>query len=169
MKYLGPLLAGGLTIAVVLVVGIFSFLPAGSLTQVEQPTNSEPARQIVVAPVDTSQLEAAVAEREAVYLAQIDELNRVLQERQNIYQTQIQELSNQITTTPEQLGQLQAQERILPARITQLETTRSERQATYQEQLAQLQNQYNERIAQLQAQLSEAQIRLAEANAQLGR
>jgi hypothetical protein len=34
--------------------------------------------------------------------------------------------------------------------------------------LAQLQNQYNERIAQLQAQLSEAQLRLAEANAQLG-
>ena len=39
MKYLGPLLAGGLTIAVVLVVGIFSFLPA----QINQTTNAEAA------------------------------------------------------------------------------------------------------------------------------
>jgi hypothetical protein len=168
MKHLGPLLAGGLTMAVVLVVGIFSFLPAGSPSPLTS-ADSVPDGQIVVAPVDTSQLEAAMAEREAVYVAQIDELNRALQERQAVYQTQLQDFSSQITTTQDQLGQLQAQERILPAHITQLENTRAERQATYQAQLAQLQNQYNERIAQLQAQLSEAQLRLAEANAQLGR
>lgn len=169
MKHLGPILAGGLTIAVVLVVGIFSFLPPKSSPQVDQATNVGATGQIVVAPVDTTQLETAIAEREAVYLAQIDELNRALQERQALYQTQMQTLNDQIVTTQDQVAQLQAQERILPARITQLENSRAERQATYQAQLTQLQNQYNERIAQLQAQLSEAQLRLAEANAQLGR
>ena len=171
MKHLGPILAGGLTIAVVLVVGIFSFLPAESSPQVDQATNvgPGPTGQIVVASVDTSQLEIAIAEREGVYLGQIDELNRTLQERQALYQTQMQTLNDQITATQDQVAQVQAQERILPARITQLENSRAERQATYQAQLAQLQNQYNERIAQLQAQLNEAQLRLAEANAQLGR
>jgi hypothetical protein len=171
MKHLGPLLAGGLTVAVVLVIGIFSFLPAEPSSQVDQTTivGSGPAGQIVVAPVDTSQLETAIAEREAGYLAQIDELNRALQERQALYQSQIQALNDQITTSQDQVAQLQAQERILLARITQLENSRAERQATYQAQLTQLQNQYNERVTQLQAQLSEAQLRLAEANAQLGR
>lgn len=102
MKYIAPLLAGGLTLLIVLVVGIYSFLPPERPSQavVVQP----PAQQ------DTTQLEAMMTEREKIYQAQIEELNRVLQERQVTYQTQIQELSGQIPQVINQLNELKAQE-----------------------------------------------------------
>lgn len=173
MKHLGPLLAGGLTLAVVMVIAVFSFLPPQVLPQSEQAevaaTDNLASTQIVISPVDTSQLEATMAEREATYQAQIEELGRALQERQAIYQGQIQELTAQIAAAQNQLNDLRAQEQNLPGQITQLEDTRAERQAAYQAQLQEFQNQFNDRIVQLQAQLNEAQARLAEANAQLGR
>jgi len=173
MKRLGPLLAGGLTLAIVMVIGIFSFLPPEVSSQPGQAevaaADNLASNQIVISPVDTSQLEATMAEREATYQAQFEELGRALQERQAIYQGQIQELTAQITAAQNQLNDLKAQEQSLPGQITQLEDTRAERQAAYQAQLQEFQNQYNDRIVQLQAQLNEAQTRLAEANAQLGR
>lgn len=157
MKYLGPLLAGGLTLAIVVVVGIFSFIPAAATpAQPAQPVEpSKPAGQIVIAPVDTAEFEAKMAEREAVYQSQLETLNQALQERQTAYQSQIQELTGQVTATQNQLAELKAQEETLPAQITQLEQTRTERQATYQAQLQQFQGQYNDRLTQWQSQLSE--------------
>lgn len=173
MKRLGPLLAGGLTLAIVMVIGIFSFLPPEVLPQPEQAevaaADNSSSDQIVIPAVDTSQLEATMAGRKATYQAQIEELSRAMQEHQAIYQGQIQELTAQITAAQNQLNDLKAQEPSLSGQITQLENTRAERQAAYQAQLQDFQNQYNDRIVQLQAQLNEAQTRLAEANAQLGR
>lgn len=164
MKYLGPLLAGGLTLVIVLIIGVFSFWPAEQAVTADPP----PTQQIVVSIVETTELEAAMAEREAVYQAQIEELSRALQERQATYQTQIQELTTQIAAAQNQLNELKIQEQNLPSQITQLEVTRAERLAVYQSQLQQVQEQYNNRLTQLQVQLNEAQARLAEANAQLG-
>jgi hypothetical protein len=164
MKNPGPLLAGGLTLLIVLTVGIFSFLPLESAA----PETAASTGPIVVPAVDTSQLEATMAQREAVYQNQLQQLNQTLEERQNTYQNQIQTLNSEITTTKNQLVELQTQQQDLSAQISQLENTRAERLATYQTQLEQLNQQYKSQLAQLQAQLNEAQTKLAEVNAQLG-
>ena len=148
MKYVGPLLAGGLTLTIVLLVGVFSFLPAKlpaqpAAEQAAAVDMNSPA-QIVISPGDTSQFEAMISEREATYQTQMAELNLALQERQTTYQTQIQDLSVQITTAQNQLAELKAQEQNLPAQLTELKNTRAERQSLYQTQLQQLQNQYQE-------------------------
>jgi chromosome segregation ATPase len=171
MKNLSAILAGGLTLLVVMVVGIFSFLPA-------PPTDQASSGQSTVLPVgpaaeqagtDPAQLEATLAEREATYRTQIDTLNQTLQERQSTYQAQIQELTSQIDTVQNQLNELKGQEQSVLAQVVQLESARAERLAAYQGQLEQTQTQYNERFVQLQTQLNDARTKLVEANAQLGR
>ncbi len=175
MKNLGPLLAGGLTLLIVLGVGIFSFLPAERPTQAttEQPVAAvpiPPTEQIAVpAEPDTTQFDAAMAEREAIYQAQIEELNQASQERQATYQAQIEASTVQIASAQNQLNDLKAQEQNLLAQVSQLETARAERLAVYQNQLQQVQKQYSDRYVQLQAQLNEARAKLSEANVQLGR
>ena len=164
MKNPGPLLAGGLTLLIVLTVGIFSFLPPESIV----PETAASTGPIVVPAADTSQLEATMAQREAVYQNQLQQLNQTFEERQNTYQNQIQTLNSEITTAKNQLAELQTQQQDRSAQISQLEKTRAERLAAYQTQLEQLNRQYNSQITQLQAQLNEAQAKLTEANAQLG-
>ena len=165
MKNLGPLLAGGLTLLVVMLVGIFSFLPAGAATQ---PAAAS-AGPIVIPAVDTTNIQASIAERDAAYQAQINQLNQTLQERQATYQTQADTLKAQTTAAQAQLTDLKNQEQNLPAQISQFDQARADRLAVYQAQLDQLNQQYQERLAQLQTQLNDVQAKLAEANAQLGR
>jgi septal ring factor EnvC (AmiA/AmiB activator) len=167
MKNLGPLLAGGLTLVLVLLVGLFSFLPAQSIGQAETASAAQTG-PIVVPAVDATQVEANLTEREAVYQTQIQELDQAWQQRQTTYQSQIQTLNSQITATQNQLTELKAQEQNLSTQIIQLENARAERLATYQTELEKLNNQYSGRLAQLQVQLNEAQVKLAEVNAQLG-
>lgn len=175
MKYVGALIVSGFTLAVVVAVGVFSFLPPAEPTQPQQdqvtaPETAVEAQQVTVPVVpDTSQLEATVAQREARYQEQIAKLNQTLQERQSTYQSQIQQLNAQIPPAQSQLTELKAQEQSLLAQVAELETTRAERLAVYQTQLQQAQNQFNSRYTQLQEQLTELQNRLAEANVQLGR
>jgi len=165
MKNLAPLVAGGLTLIVVLAIGIFSFLP---VQPTATPASAPSGGPIVIPAVDTTPIVNTIAEREAVYQNQIQELDQALQARQSTYASQTQTLNSQILAAQNQLAQLNTQEETLTAQITQLETTRNERLATYQSQLTQLNTQYNERLPQLQNQLAEAQAKLAEVNAQLG-
>jgi|GEM_PF-2307141 len=173
VKYVGTLIISGFTLAVVVAVGVFSFLPPAQIqhSQVTSPKAAVQVQQVNNGPAipDTSQLEATVTEREAAYHEQIAKLNQTLQERQSIYQSQIQQLNTQISPAEGQLAELKAQEQSLLAQVAELETTRTERQAVYQTQLQQAQNQFDSRYTQLQEQLTELQNRLAEANAQLGR
>jgi DNA repair exonuclease SbcCD ATPase subunit len=177
MRHLGATLAGGLTFVIVLLVGIFSFLPAQEATQSTeaQPAASIPsgaqsaAVQFVTPPVmDTAVVEADLARREAIYQSQIAQLDQALQERQGTYQTQIQSLNTQVTTVQNELEELNAVEQSLLAQIAELETARAERLATYQSQLEQAKAQYNARFAEMQSMLNEIQTKLAEANTQLG-
>lgn len=163
MKNLGPLLAGGLTLLIVLAVGVFSFLPAQPAPAAESATGP-----IVVPAADTGQLEAAMAERENVYQGQLQQLEQTYQDRQAMYQSQIQTLNSQITAAQNQLDDLTAQEATLSLQVAQFEQSRTERLNTYQAQLNELNPQYADRLSQLQAQINEAQAKLAEVNAQLG-
>ena len=173
MKHLGVLLASGLTLLIILMIGIFSFLPpqsAGSQVTAAETVVTVPTSQPVILPaaLDMSQVEANLAQREAIYQGQITQLDQALQTRQTSYQLQIQTLSSQVETLQNQLNDLQTQEQNLLAQLAELETGRAERLAIYQTQLEQARNQYNQRYAEMQAQLNEAQTRLAEVNAQLG-
>jgi chromosome segregation ATPase len=165
MKYLGPLLAGGLALVVVLIVGVFSFLPA---ERTSPPSQAESNLAPAPAAPDTGQLQAIATEREVAYQAQLEELNHLYQARERTYGEQLQALATQIATLQSQLDSLATQEQEAANQITDLEQTRTERLGTYQTQLEQAKAQYTERYTLLQAQLTEARTRLAEAKAQLG-
>ncbi|MCB0155881.1 MAG: hypothetical protein KDF65_13870 [Anaerolineae bacterium] len=172
MNHVGAWLAGGLTLIVIAVIGIFSFLPT------ESPAPAEPAESVlepvaapvVAAPVlDQAQLEANLAQREGIYQGQVAQLDQTIQQRQQTYQEQLHLLNGQVGGTQEQLAALQAQEQVLADQVAQLEAARAERLNQYQAQLSQAQTQYSSRFNDLQTQLAQIQSRLVEANAQLGR
>lgn len=176
LKYIGTVIVSGFTLAVLMAVGVFSFLPPTEPAQLQQNQGAAPEGAVqvqqvnnVLAVPDISQLEATVTQREATYQEQIAKLNQMLQERQSTYQSQIQQLNAQISPAEGRLVELRAQEQNLLAQVAELETTRAERLAVYRTQLQQAQGEANSRYAQLQEQLTELQNRLAEANAQLGR
>ena len=71
MKLIGSLLAAGLTMAVVLVITVYSFIPSSNATRavsVEQGAATAIQTLPTLPPptADTSQLEAALAQRETV-------------------------------------------------------------------------------------------------------
>lgn len=178
MKYLGPLLAGVLTLIIVVVIGIFSFLPPDMPAQpvnvqsaAAEATVDAPVSKQGVAPalVDSSQLEQSFAQREATYQAQLDRLDQALKERQSIYQNQIQQLNALVAAVEQTRDELKAQERSQLAQVAELETTRAERLAVYRTQVKQARDQYGVRLAELQTRLSQTQVQLAEAKTQLGR
>jgi chromosome segregation ATPase len=177
MKYLGPLLAGGLTLIIVVVIGIFSFLPRETPAQPMdgQSSASEvmadaPVSEEMVRPAlsDSSQLEQEFARRETTYQAQLTRLDQALKERQTAYQDQIQQVGAQVVAVEQTRDELKAQEQILLAQVAELETTRAERLSVYQAQVQQARDQYGPRLAELQTRLGQTQVDLAEARAQLG-
>lgn len=174
MKYFGALLASLVTALILIAVGIFSFLPADELPPVEAAAAESAGTESTVSlpvppPIDMAAVETTLAQRDTVYQGQLGELEQSLQERQTTYQTQIQQVSAQVAATQGRLTELQALETELTAQVAQYDAARRERLATYQTQLAQLQAQYQARFAELEQALTQAQSRLAEANAQLGR
>jgi hypothetical protein len=171
MKPLGAILAGGLTLIIVLVIGVFSFLPSQTTEAAPgQPTASE-APVIIPPPqpaIDPGQLEAAVSRREAVYQQQITQLQQTLQQRQTTYQNQIQTLSAQVAEAQAQLDGLKAQEPALQTQATELENIRNQRLGQYQSQLQQAQAQYAPRFVEMQTMIDNLQIQLAQTYSQLG-
>ena len=169
MKLLGSLLAGALTLLIIVVVGAFVFMPVN--------TEAEPAEVVVpdaptlaapAVPV-ASQIEADLARREESYQTQMTQLDQTLQDRHATYQNQIQQIGEQLAVAQNQLDQLQTQAEALSQQAAQLESTRAERLAQYQSQLEQARQQYEARFAEIQQAIGQAQTQLAEANARLGR
>ncbi len=173
MKYLGPVVAVGLMVVIVMVVGIYSFLPAVGAAQPSTAAPATLAAPVVVeaaAPtIDMTQIEQQMAEREAVYQSQIQQLDQALAERQGTYPAQIQQLSQQIAAAQAQLDELNGQEQTLLIQLAELERTRSERLTTYQFQLDSAQAQYIPRFAEMEQQFNEVIALLNETNAKLGR
>lgn len=169
MKLLGPLLAGALTLLIIIVIGAFVFLPvdtdaeSSEVVAVDTPTLALPA--VPAAPP----IEAELTWREETYQTQMSQLDQTLQDRHATYQSQIQQIGEQLAVAQNQLNQLQAQAETLTQQAAQLEATRAERISLYQTQLEQTSQQYQARYAEIQQAISQAQARLAEANAQLGR
>lgn len=169
MKTLGTLLAGALTLLILVAVGAFMFMPADTGAEAADivvagtPTLVPPA-----APAPPS-IEAELARREETYQAQMAQLDQTLQERHTAYQSQIQQIGGQLATAQHQLDQLQVQAEAFAQQAAQLEATRAERLGLYQTQLEQARRQYETRFAEIQQAIGQVQGQLAEANAQLGR
>ncbi len=172
MKLIGPLLATSLTLIVLLSAGVIGLLPRLTAAPIE----TAPEKQALVTVQDSLALASkntdwvqSLAERESVYVVQINQVNSWYQERQQLYQAQIQDLENAVVSAQTQISSLDQQEAELTTQFQQLQTMREERQIAYQQQLDQLSTDYQPRINQLQNRLAEAHARLAEANVQLRR
>lgn len=174
MRYVGTILASILALSIVGAVAIFSFLPheetSTGISKAEETVEFTAAEQ-APAPItiDPTQIEAGLAERKLSYQGQINQLDQALQERQATYQNQIELLSTQVASAQNKLDELQAREEGLKSQVAELGATRTERVSGYQSQLEQVQAQYNARFAEIEQAITEAQTKLAEANAQLGR
>lgn len=115
-----------------------------------------------------AELERVIRERGLTYDEQLTALQTMLQERRQDYQTEIDTANTQLESYQTLINQYQTEEQMLNEQINQLEQTQAERQITYQVQLQQTQIQYENRSAELQAQIANTRNALAEANAQLG-
>lgn len=171
MKPLGAILAGGLTLIIVLVIGIFSFLPSQTTEAAPAQPAATSAAVIISQPqptIDPGQLEAAIARREALYQQQISQLQQTLQQRQSTYQQQIQTLSTQVAEARAQVDGLKMLEQGLQTQVTELENTRNQRLAQYQDQLQQAQTQYTPRFTEMQTMIDNLRIELAQTSSRLG-
>jgi hypothetical protein len=166
-KNLGVMLTIGVTAAVLLLIGLLNFMPAGASdvagTQVVEAVMIE-----TTAPLDTAALEAAYAAREALLLAQIGAIDMEYSARQTAYEEQAASYEAHLTAGAEQLGQLQEQEGTLQEQIAALQLAQSERVSAYEDQCGQAYYQYEMNIQQLRVQLDEGNAKLAEALARLG-
>ncbi len=154
MKHLGLLLLGSITVF----VGFFRLWP-------NQETPQPPVVISVQSELDP--LKTSLAQQEAEYLIQLEELTQSLQTRQDNYQTQARELNNQIIATQDELNDLHRDHIELQLKLKQLETTRIEQTASYQVQLQDAQIQYDQYLPQLQAQLEETRLELNQVKLQL--
>ena len=168
MRYLGPILAVGITAIIILTVAVFSFLPNRSTSSPVTPTPSLLVQEVLPT-VPAAQIEAEMLRREATYQAQITQLEQAFKERQTTYQQQIQTLTEQVNATQPQVNELKRQEETLGAQVIELQANRNERLAQYQQQLQQAQAQYSTRLSELQTMIDDLRVKLAQANAQLGR
>lgn len=120
-------------------------------------------------PPEAAALQAAFAQREAAYQEQLVQLNQAYAERQRLHQQQIDEMNRRLATVQQQVQAIRSQEEALRQQIAQLQSLRIERQAQYRSQVEQMRAEYASRAAAISAQLTDVQVRLAEANTMLGR
>ena len=167
MKNVGVIVAVAATAVVVLVIAVFSFMPA------EGAAGASPEATVAPvisggAPSDPAAVQAAFAAREALIQAQIAELDRELADRQGDYAARAQEIADLLAAGEGQLAQLAEQETVLLAQVSDLRVALGDRQALYGTQRSQVNVQYQASLEQLQLQLTEATTKLADARAQLG-
>ena len=160
MKHLGILLTGVLTLFVILVVAVFTFM-----------TEELPPQGVIVVPVDPTitRMEEALVEQEAAYQAQLNEIEQSMQQRQTELRNQLESLNNEIFSAGQQLTELSDREKELSSQLQQLEVRRAKQLATYQTTLQQSRDEYLARQAQLQGQLEAAQAELDQVEAELER
>jgi hypothetical protein len=168
MKNIGVVLAVATTLIIVSVIGVLNFLPATEPPAAAPTQIATTAVPQEVAETDTGAVQAAFTAREALIQSQIEELDRELVARQAAYEARATEVIGLIAAAEEQLAVLQEQELSAIEQLEALQTAQSERSTLYAGQREQAQIQYQVAIDQLKAQLEEAKVKLADAQAQLG-
>lgn len=156
MKNIGLILVTGVTVPVLLLVGVYVLWP--------RDVPPQPAVNISiddgVAPIATE-----LAQQEAAAQSDLDALNNAIQQTRTEFEAQTQTWQTDMNQTQAQLTNLQFTAQNLQNEITQLEITRTLRLNTYQTELERARRQTQ--IDQLQAQLQEQQAELDRLNTQL--
>ena len=172
MKHIGTLIAVAVTAAIMLAIGVFSVLPApeSSAAPVGDGATADaaPAVQASASAADPGAIQAAFAAREALVQSQIMALDQELTAREADYAARADELATVIATGDAQLALLQQQEAELTQQLGDLLVAQADRTTVYETQRGQAYSQYQVNLQQLQAQLDEATLKLAEARARLG-
>lgn len=159
------------TLTLALTVGLLALLLAYGLPQGWRGS----AEAAVVSPAaavlqdEAAQTIAAYQAREAQMQPQLSRLTETLQQRQAAYEQQLAELAARQAALVTGLEQTENQATALAEQIATLQVARNERLGVYQTQLDQAQVEYDARYATMALQLAEAEAKLAEANAVLGR
>ncbi len=165
---LGAILAVGLTIVVVVTLGVLNFGPErvveGNTIVTEQPLAAEGNSPSS----DAAAVQAAFEARETLILSQIDEVQTELAARQAEYDLHVEELMAEIAESEQLVLQLHDQEEAGQTQLEELQLTLTQREASYELQSGQAYQQYNANVQQLETQLGEATAKLNEALARLG-
>jgi len=170
MKRLSLWLTMGVTLVLLITVGVFSFVqasdsPATSTATPAAALNSTTPQAMADM---QQQLQRLFNDRERSYQQQIAQLNQAIADHQKAYQTQLQTLTTQVTNGQQLLQQSKEQVKAYQQQVDKLASVRNENQGQYQGQLQDLQKQYDDRYAQITAQIAAVQAKLDEANQTLG-
>lgn len=168
MKNIGTVVAVTLTAAIVLAIGVFSFLPAAESSAGADPTAEAPVSAQLAPSMDSGAIQAAFAAREMLIQSQIMALDLELASREADYNARADELAVTISAGDEQLALVQQREAELGQQLDELLAAQSSRATVYKTQRGQAYSQYQVSLQQLKAQRDEAAVKLAEAQARLG-
>ena len=159
------------TLALTLTVGFLALLLVYGLPQRHQASAEAAVVNPMAAAADGEAVEAIAAyqAREAQMQPQLSRLTETLQQRQAAYEQQLVELAARQAALVTGLEQAENQAAALAEQVTTLQVARNQRLGAYQAQLEQAQVEYDARYATMAQQLAEAEAKLTEANAVLGR
>lgn len=158
MKNLGVILVGGITVPILILVGLYIMWP--------RQTPPQPAI-VISTNEELASVEERLAGREAGVQRQLDTLLQQLEQEQVNFDAGTRQWQTDMTRAQEQLTALQAEAEKLQRESSQLEISRTVQLETYATDLEQLQQQHQARLNQLQTQLQTAQTRLSEITTQL--
>lgn len=156
MKNIGFILVTGVTVPILLLVGLYILRPGD--------VPSQPA-VIIAIDDDIAPLVAELAQQEATAQAELDVLNNTIQQKQTGFEAQIQAWQTDMNRAQARLTGLQGTADTLQGEINRLEISRTLRLSSYQTELEQARRQTQ--IEQLQTQLQEQQAELDRLNKQL--
>jgi DNA repair exonuclease SbcCD ATPase subunit len=156
MKNIGLILVAGVTVPILLLVGVYILWP-----------RDVPPQPVVVISIDDdiAPIATELAQQEATAQAELDALNNIIQQKQTEFENQTQSWQTDMNQAQAKLTSLQTTAQTLQTEITGLEISRILRLNSYQTELEQARRQTQ--IEQLQTQLQEQQTELDRLNTQL--
>ena len=158
MKNLGLILVGGVTVPILLLVGLYILRPSGVPLQ---------PRLVISIEEDIAEIEASLGQEKATVQASLDSLNNEFTRQQADFSAQTETWNDDIMRLQEQSNALDTSAQILQTEVATLEMSRTLRLTDYQNQLKEVQQQYQTELNVLQAELNQKQIQLDELNAKL--
>ena len=158
MKNLGFILVGGVTVPILLLVGIYILRPSGVPPQ---------PRLVISIEKDIAEIEASLAEQQATVQAKLDALNTELAQLQSNLDTQIETWRTETKQLQSQLDMLATTTQNLETEISTLEISRTIQLTEYQTQLDQTRQKYQTELEQLQVELEQKQAQLNILNAEI--
>lgn len=158
MRNLGLILVGGVTVPILLLVGLYILRPSGAPPQ---------PRLVISIEEDIARIEASLAQERALVQVDLDALNSDLTQHQTSFSTQTETWIADMTRLQNQVDGLANTAQTLETEVADQKTSRTLRLTDYQNQLEQARQQHQTELKQLQVELNQKQVLLDELNTQL--